>query len=170
MLASLILLAAAGLLLFAALHDVATMTIPNWVSIALAVLFLPAAALAQFSLTQAGLHIGVGAAMLVVSIILFMLGVFGGGDAKLLAAASLWAGPSGLSVFIMGVALWGGALAIVVIAARRFVPVEAAPPYVREPLIEGNGVPYAVAIAGGGVMAWAAVPVVETLVRAAGWH
>ena len=43
MIVSLLCLAFPLLLLYAAWHDVSTMTIPNWVSISLGVLFVPAA-------------------------------------------------------------------------------------------------------------------------------
>ena len=42
------------LLIYAAWHDVSTMTIPNWVSIVLAVTFIPAALTAGLSLEEIG--------------------------------------------------------------------------------------------------------------------
>lgn len=168
MLATLILLAFAGLLLFAAAHDVATMTIPNWVSITIAGLFLPAAAIAGLSMEAVGIHLLIGAIGLIVTIGLFMLGVFGGGDAKLLAAVSLWAGPAGLSPMILGVALVGGLLAATVLLARRLVPVETAPAFIRKPLQDGAGVPYAVAISAGVLWAAPASPILLEILQIAG--
>ena len=95
MIASLFCLAFPLLLLYAAWHDVKTMWIPNWVSIALAAAFIPAAIAAGLSMEAIGLHLAFGAGMLLVCAALFYLGVFGGGDAKVIAAASLWTGLAG---------------------------------------------------------------------------
>ncbi len=77
--------AALPLSLYAGLSDLRTMTIPNWVSIALIVAFL---LIAPFVLPFETVlwRIGAGAAMLAVGFVLNAVGVMGGGDAKYLAA------------------------------------------------------------------------------------
>jgi prepilin peptidase CpaA len=119
MIVSLLCLAFPLLLLYAAWHDVSTMTIPNWVSISLAVLFVPAAIAAGLRMDQIGMHLVFGAAVLLGCAVLFYLNVFGGGDAKVIAAASLWTGLAASAPFVMGMAIAGGLLAAVLIVLRR---------------------------------------------------
>ena len=89
MITSLLCLAFPLLLIYAAWHDVSTMTIPNWVSISLAAVFVPAAFAAGLSPEQIGWHLVFGAAVLIGCAVLFYLNVFGGGDAKVIAAGIL---------------------------------------------------------------------------------
>lgn len=158
MIASLFCLAFPALLLYAAWHDVKTMTIPNWVSICLAAAFIPAAIAAGLSAQTIGFHLAFGAGVLVVSAVLFYLGVFGGGDAKVIAAASLWTGLAGAASFVMGMALAGGALAITLIIFRR-MRVTATKDWAKRLLSPEEGAPYAVAIAVGGFLAAPTSPV-----------
>jgi prepilin peptidase CpaA len=138
------------LLLVAALFDVATMEIPDWISIALALAFAPAAFAAGMTLGAAALHVGVAAVAFVVVLGLFQVGVMGGGDAKLLTAAALWAGPSGAPALLIGVAIAGGALAAVMLCLRRIAhPHAEGPAFLNRLLDRQTGLPYAVAIAFG---------------------
>jgi prepilin peptidase CpaA len=158
MFASLFCLAFPSLLLYAAWHDVKTMTIPNWVSIALAMAFVPAAFAAGLSIQAVGWHLAFGAGVLLVCAALFYLGVFGGGDAKVIAAASLWTGLAGAASFVMCMALAGGALAGILIIFRR-MRLAATKDWTRRLLSAEEGAPYAVAIAVGGILAAPASPV-----------
>jgi prepilin peptidase CpaA len=80
------------LMIFAALSDLLTMTISNRVSIALAVLFLIMAFACGLSAADIFWHLACGAAMLVLTFIMFARGWIGGGDAKLAAATAIWLG------------------------------------------------------------------------------
>ncbi|MEM6625481.1 MAG: prepilin peptidase [Pseudomonadota bacterium] len=146
------------LLVFAALHDIATMTIPNWVSAALALAFLPAAYLAGLGWAEIGMHVAAGAIALVVCAMLFFLRVFGGGDAKLIAAASIWTGWVGGYEFLLAMALSGGVLAAIIILLRR-LNVRSDAGWAKRLLSPDVGAPYAVAIAFGGLWAAGASPV-----------
>ena len=149
----------AGLLVFAACSDVATMTIPNWVSIVLAALFPVAALVNGMSFADIGLHLAFGAAVLIVGFILFQFGILGGGDVKLIAAAAVWTGFGAFGDFAMGTALVGGALALVLLITRaRVKPGDARPAFVNRLLRPRGGVPYGVAIAAGGLVALQALP------------
>ena len=64
--------------------------------------------------------LGAGAVTLIAGFALFAAGLFGGGDAKLFAASSVWFGWPGLYRYILLVALLGGLLALVVLCLRRF--------------------------------------------------
>jgi prepilin peptidase CpaA len=158
MIASLLCLAFPLLLLYAAWHDVKTMTIPNWVSIVLALAFVPAAVAAGLSVQAIGWHLAFGAGVLLACAALFYLGVFGGGDAKVIAAASLWTGLAGVSSFVLGMALAGGALAGALIMFRR-LKLTATKDWAKRLLSPEEGAPYAVAIAVGGFLAAPASPV-----------
>ncbi len=155
------------LLIYAAWHDVSTMTIPNWVSIVLAVTFIPAALTAGLSLDQIGMHLVFGAIVLAVCAGLFYLNVFGGGDAKVIAAASLWTGLAASAPFVMGMAIAGGALAAVLIVLRR-MKFEAKQPWLVRLKSPEEGAPYAVAIAIGALIAAPASPVIAAGMAAAG--
>jgi prepilin peptidase CpaA len=155
------------LLIYAAWHDVSTMTIPNWVSIVLGVTFIPAALTAGLSLEQIGMHLVFGAGVLVVCAGLFYLNVFGGGDAKVIAAASLWTGLGASAPFVMGMAIAGGALAAVLIVLRR-MKFEAKQPWLARLKSPEEGAPYAVAIAIGALLAAPASPVIAAGMAAVG--
>ena len=149
----------AGLLVVAALSDIATMTIPNWVSIALAGAFLPVALIAGMALGQIGLHLAFGFAVLVIGFALFQFGVLGGGDAKLIAAAAVWTGAAAFGPFALGTVLAGGVIALVLLITRmRLKPSEARPAFVNRLLKPRGGVPYGVAILAGGIAALGALP------------
>ena len=51
--------------------------------------------------------------------VLFGLNLVGGGDAKLLAASALWIGYEQLVPFLLYVTIFGGALALLLLAYRR---------------------------------------------------
>ncbi len=151
----------AGLLIYAACFDVARMIIPNWVSIALAAAFPVLALIQGVAPFTVGLHLLVGAAVLIVGFFLFHGNIIGGGDAKLLAATATWAGLTGFTPFIFWMAMSGGVMAIVLMQARKWVPyVEGAPGFVNKLLIRGGGMPYGVAIMCGGLMMIPSLPFV----------
>ncbi|MDX2233916.1 MAG: prepilin peptidase [Hyphomonadaceae bacterium] len=153
-----------GLVLFAALSDIATMTIPNWVSIAAVVLFPLAATLAGLTPAQIGLHLGVGVVMFFIGFLLFNIGILGGGDVKVIAAVSVWTGLGALSSFAFAMTLAGGGLALLIIIARRAAkPSDAAPAFVNRLLKPQNGIPYAVAIAIGVIASLPLQPVFKAL-------
>ena len=113
----------AGLLVYAACTDVASLTIHNWVSIALALLFLPVALLTHMPLNEIGVHYLFGFGLLAVGFFLFQAGVFGGGDAKLLAGAAVWTGFAAFVPFIFWTAMSGGLIALGLLMARQsFAP------------------------------------------------
>ena len=139
-------------LLLAALWDVSTLTIPNLLTASLAIAFFGAAPLSGMPLDVMGGHILLGLVGLVVGMGLFAGGLIGGGDAKLLAAASLWIGWSELGVFLIWTALAGGALAILMDSFRR-VPFPASTKWLMRLHNPEQGIPYGVAIAVGGFVA-----------------
>ncbi|MCG8441493.1 MAG: prepilin peptidase [Caulobacterales bacterium] len=141
------------LLIYAAARDVASYTIPNWVSAALAVAFL-AFALFVMSPGTLAVHLAVGMAALVLGAACFAFGWIGGGDAKLFAAIALWAGWASAGDFVVWTALAGGVLSLVVIIARSCLSkLEPKSAWAARLLDTRGGVPYGVALAVGGVVA-----------------
>ncbi len=107
-------------LIYAGWRDLVSYEVPNWVSVGLVAAFAAGAAVAGSTMTTLAWHLAAGAAVLTVGWILFALGVIGGADAKLLAAAAVWTGWTALAEFLVVVALTGGVLALGLIVWRRF--------------------------------------------------
>ncbi|MEM7768586.1 MAG: prepilin peptidase [Pseudomonadota bacterium] len=150
---------ALSLCLYAALNDIATLTIPNWLNLSLVVLGLAALFIAGPGFEATVWHVTVALAALAISFVLFMLGVWGGGDAKMVPAVLLWIGPAGVLPFATWMVVSGGVLALILIVARRALPAERHPRFFAESLKPGAGAPYGVAIAAGTFMAMPASPV-----------
>jgi len=161
MISILALTAFAGLLIYAACSDIARMIIPNWVSIAMAAAFPPAALAMGMPLPDVGMHVLFGAAVLAVGFFLFAANILGGGDAKLLAAAAIWTGFDAFLPFVFWTAMAGGGLAVLLLASRQFVKQAATnPPFVNTLLQKQKGIPYGVAIMCGGLLAIPSLPFV----------
>jgi prepilin peptidase CpaA len=158
MLTTLLCLAFPLLLLYAAWQDVSTMLISNWVSVLLAAAFVPAAFAAGLRPEEIGWHLLFGAMVLIVCAALFYLNVFGGGDAKVIAAASLWIGLSAVAPFAFWMAVAGGVLAGVLLALRK-MKLKSQKPWLARLLNPEEGAPYAVAIAIGALVAAPSSPV-----------
>ncbi len=134
---------------FAAAMDMLTMTIPNRISLVLVGAFFVAAYFAGLSMQQVLSHVATGGVVLLVCFALFAMGVFGGGDAKLLAASSLWIGFDQLLPYIMGVSIAGAVLSLVFLYARKYFPEGSvsAPRWVLRLQARESGMPYGLAIA-----------------------
>ncbi len=104
---------------YAAIRDVATYEVPNWVSVGIALAFVGLALGAGMATIQLASHVAAGLAVLVAGWVLFAVGVFGGADAKILAAGAVWVGWPGLTEYIFAVALAGGALALMLAVWRK---------------------------------------------------
>jgi prepilin peptidase CpaA len=145
------------LAIVAALKDLTTYTIPNWISLALGAVFLALAATAGMPLDTVGLHLLAGFAALLAGMALFALGWIGGGDAKLLAAGCLWFGWPGSQVFLLDTAMAGGACACLLLMARGQLIQAVLPmqrPWIQRLVTPGEPAPYGVAIAIGALSAF----------------
>ena len=137
-----------ALLAFGGAYDLLTMTIPNRVSLALVGLFLVVAMIAGLSIEQILSHFAAGLLVLAAGIALFAIGGFGGGDAKLLAAAALWIGFEQLVPFLVYVTFFGGLLALAILFYRRLPLLGVyAPEWAIKLHRQGGGIPYGIAIA-----------------------
>ena len=113
MLASLPIVLFPALMILAGVTDALSYRIPNWLTVAIALLFWPIAILNGMPGGVLLWHAVTGVALLAIGFGLFAAGVFGGGDAKLMAAAGFWFGWPVAMNFLVITALAGGALAIV---------------------------------------------------------
>ena len=152
-------------LAFAAVMDLFTMTIPNRISLALIAGFAIAAPVAGLSSHAILMHVAAGALMLAIGFALFSFNLFGGGDTKLLAAASLWTGFGALLPFLVGVTLAGGLLCILIVIYRR-VPADGLPlpGWAARLLQTGGGVPYGLAICAGGLWIYPHTEIFKALI------
>lgn len=161
LLAFLVCLSFPALLAAAAVGDVVRYRIPNSLSVALALAYLPAAALSGAGLEEIAWHLGAGLVVLLVGMALFFAGVFGGADAKLLGAAGCWTGFALLPALLIFMALAGGLLALLLLVLRRVLRRLAEPQstgWVGRQLARPRDVPYGLAIAIGGVAVFARLP------------
>ncbi len=144
-------------MLFAAISDALSMTIANRVSLVLAGTFLVVAPLSGMALPDFGLHLAAGAAVLVVTFGLFALGGMGGGDAKLLAATSVWMGFNlCLLEYLVVSAFLGGLLTMAILAYRKSALADFTRdnPVLRHFADNAVGVPYGIALGLGGLVAY----------------
>ena len=137
-----------GALIWAALSDLRYYLIPNRIPLAVVAAYAAIAGFLPLTFVAGGLLTGL--AVLAVGTIIFARGWMGGGDVKLLAAVSLWAGPSFLSLFAFVTGLAAAALAVLMLSpARRFLPA----PSVGALDLTGahQPMPFGVAISAGGI-------------------
>ena len=143
-----------GLLGVAAVSDLLRFTIPNFVSAALILLFLPVALITPWEIDWLS-HLGAAGICFGVTFAFYLLGWLGAGDVKLLTAAALWAGLGQVVSLVFGMAVAGTVLILALIGARHLAALWApASTYggavaVPRLLSKGEQVPYGVAIACG---------------------
>jgi len=149
-----------ALMAFAAASDLVTMTISNWISLALVVAFAVLAPFAGIPLGDIGLHAAVGAGVLALTFAMFAFGWIGGGDAKLAAAVALWFGTAHGLEFALHTAVYGGVLTLGLLTFRRFpLPLFALRHgWVTRLHDRATGVPYGIAIAAGALMVYPETP------------
>ena len=148
------------LMAIAAISDLVTMRIPNWLALALVAVFAALAAWAQIPLADIGMHVLAGLVVLVGAFGFFMLGWMGGGDAKLAAAVALWFGFPLLLPYLIHATLLGGALTLLVIIWRRIPmpgPVTGVG-WVGRLYDRKTGIPYGIALAVAGIWLYARAP------------
>ena len=104
-----------GLLILAGILDFLTLKIPNWLTALVALAFIPAALLAGMPGSAYVIHLISAVIVLAAGFALYAAGLFGAGDAKLMAAAALWFGWPASMPFIVYTALAGGVLALVLL-------------------------------------------------------
>lgn len=142
----------AVVMVVAAFEDFRRLTIPNLLPILLCAVW-PVYLAAAPSLYGAVAAIGCALAVFLVGAVLFARGWLGGGDVKLLSAATLWAGSAGTPALLMLTGVLGGALALfLLLPFGNHMAAAARGMLGQPPLPTERGfaipVPYGVAIAG----------------------
>jgi prepilin peptidase CpaA len=144
-----------GLVALAAINDVAELRIPNRISATIAALY-PVHVLAALEPPAWPVALGLASLVFAVGVALFACRVLGGGDVKLLAAITLWAGPLWLADFLIATAVAGGLLALLMMSPLRFSLALALSNFGAREASEtvlGRNLPYGVAIAAGAFLA-----------------
>ena len=108
------------LMAYAASSDLLTMKIANWLDLLLAVAYFVLAFIAQLPLGDIGMSVAAAAIVLVIAFAFFAFGWIGGGDAKLVAATTLWVGTGMMLQYLVYAALLGGGLTLLILALRRY--------------------------------------------------
>lgn len=148
-------------MVFAAVSDTLSMTIANRVSVLLVVVFAIVAPLTGMEWQDYGWHFAAAGLVIAVTFTLFALGGMGGGDAKLLAATSLWFGMSlELISYLVTTAFVGGVLTIAILGFRNspLAVYTSRNIFLRHFADAKLGVPYGIALGIGGLMAYPASP------------
>ncbi len=144
------------LMIVAGAGDALSMRIPNWLTILIALTFFPMAFFTAMPIGSFGFHLAIGIVLFGLGFLLFTFGIFGGGDAKLLAAAGLWLGWPGVVDFLVMTGLAGGLLALTVCAwslLQMDRSLAGGPLFTRLAAIKPN-VPYGYAFAIGAILAF----------------
>jgi prepilin peptidase CpaA len=151
----------------AALSDLFTMTIPNRASLIIAVSFILIAPFTGMPLQAIGLHILAGLIVFCVCFTLFAINVMGGGDAKLLAATAIWFGlDHPLLLFLTYVGLVGGVATLLILVVRtQSDMITAVGLRVPKSILYAKKIPYGIAIAIGGFMAFPSSPLLIAAVE-----
>ncbi len=142
------------LMAWAASTDLLTMTISNWLSIALICLFPITAFFVGLPLSVALMSVGAGLLVLICGFLLFSFGVIGGGDAKFAAAVAMWVGFSELMPYLLIVSLLGGALTffIIWIKSNPLPSLAARMPWFAMMQDPKTGIPYGIALSIGALL------------------
>jgi prepilin peptidase CpaA len=115
-----------ALTLIAAFTDARSYRIPNWISVALAGLFVIALVIAVavngHPIQDFWPNLLIGAAILALGYVLYLFTGMGAGDAKLAAAIGLWTGFYGLYMWTFTLAVAMATLALALVVLRRALP------------------------------------------------
>jgi prepilin peptidase CpaA len=153
---SILLVLVPALCTYACFTDMFAMRISNRVCLAILALFGVFAIVSGMPLALAGWHLLAGLIVLCVSFALFASGWIGGGDAKLVAAISVWIGFGQLWEYIAISSVLGGFLTMAILAMRSHpLPAFAAnQPWVMRLHDKKSGVPYGIALGVTALIIW----------------
>jgi prepilin peptidase CpaA len=154
------------LMAYAASSDLLTMRISNRLVLLLIGFFFAIALLAGLPFELMGMHVVAALLVLAVSFAFFAFGWIGGGDAKLIAATSLWFGFDGMLYYLLYASLLGGALTLSLLAVRRWpLPLQLKQVVWIDRLHDSKtGVPYGIALAAAGLLVYPTSLIFQRLV------
>jgi prepilin peptidase CpaA len=142
-----------GLLSYAAVSDLLTMRIPNWLNAAIATTWLVYALLLPLDWTEIGYRVVWALGVFMVAACMFYRGWMGGGDVKMIPAVMLWIPHAHYYELLAVVSMFGGMLAISVLMLRAFAMPVFTVGWVWLERIHSmqKKIPYGIAIALGGM-------------------
>ncbi len=108
------------LMAYAASSDLLTMRIANWLVLTVVAAYFALALIAQLSWTEMATSLAAAAIVLAIAFAFFAFGWIGGGDAKLVAATTLWVGFGLMLQYLVYAALLGGGLTLLIVLLRRY--------------------------------------------------
>jgi prepilin peptidase CpaA len=152
-------------LLYAAVSDLLTMTIPNKLTLVIALTFIAVAPFSDLPMDMFLWHLAAGVLVLAVCFGFFAMGWLGGGDAKLAAGVALWLGMSLLIPWLFMTAIFGGVLTLAILLVRqlplpRFLHGQ---PWALRLHDSKTGIPYGIAISAGALWVLPMSPWAQTL-------
>jgi prepilin peptidase CpaA len=152
-------------MVLAAAMDLTTMTVPNRIPLVLILGFVCLAPLVGLSLAEVSLQAAAATVALFIGFGMFAMGWIGGGDAKLFAATVLWLNPEALMTYIFVSAIFGGVLTLLLLAYRSYPlpPSMMSQGWISRLHEPQEGVPYGIALAAGGLIAYSATPFMAAL-------
>ncbi len=150
------LIAFAGLMIVAAFEDLRRLMIPNVLTLSLLVIW-PLSLVAAPSLYGALGALACAVLVFLAGALCFSRGYLGGGDVKLLAVATLWAGPAGTPTLLVLTGVLGGMLAVFLMMPPGAQIAEMARAKLgpaQSPIRSGlaTPIPYGIAIAGAALL------------------
>ena len=126
-----------GFVAYAAFSDVRGFRIPNVISLALILLFFLRLVFVSPGIDLRA-HLLVATAAFLILFLFYMFGWFGAGDAKLITAIMLWAGPGAGLQFLAALSIAGAIFALLLLtlgkALRAYAPLSAYVPLPRSAL------------------------------------
>lgn len=136
------------------------MTIPNRVSLILIASFVVIAPFSGLGWNVVGMHFAGAAIVFCTCFALFAVNVMGGGDAKLLSATALWFGFNQSLLFLVAdIGLIGGVLTLLILMVRsQSNAILAIGLPIPNSLLLAKKIPYGIAIAIGGFLAFPSSP------------
>jgi prepilin peptidase CpaA len=141
---------------FAACSDLLTMRISNILVLVLVAGFFLLVFITGMPLDVLIAHLTTSAVVLVVAFAFFAFGWIGGGDAKLVAATTLWLGLGLLLPYVVYSGLLGGVLTMLILAIRRWPLPDVLQriKWIDRLHDHKQGVPYGIALAAAGLLVY----------------
>jgi prepilin peptidase CpaA len=149
------------LMAYAASSDLLTMRIANWLVLLVAGTYLALALIVGLSWTEIGWAAAAAGIVLVLAFAFFAFGWIGGGDAKLVAATTLWVGFGFMLQYLIYAALLGGGLTLLILAFRRYPLPEWLRRHAWVDRLHDtkSGVPYGIALAAAALLVYPETPI-----------
>ncbi|EFL89849.1 prepilin peptidase [Ahrensia sp. R2A130] len=156
--------------IYATFSDLLSMKISNLTCGVLVLGFFILAPLSGMGWQAIAIHSSVAVAALVMGMSFFSMGVMGGGDAKLIAAVSLWLGLGLTLPYILAASLLGAVVTLVIVGLRKAKP--RLPQAFRDwrvmakVLDRKEGIPYGLALGPAALVVFTISPWVTSAARA----